>query len=270
MGKLAITRANGVATVFINNPPVNILSIDLISEINEFLESLKGDKDTRIVIFKSANDSFFICHLDLNLINGIPEGQFGCLEFSRMINSLKNLDQLSIAVVDGIARGGGDEFVLACDLAYGTENGAFAQPELCVNIPAGGQGAVQYARRMGKGKAMQALITGADFTAEEAEAANVITKFVPKADMETFIAGLIAATANLDVRDFVMYKKIIDASLKDESAGIELELRYFLDRAKEAKTQAIFSAFLKCGGQTEREATDFPGLFEDTAKELGL
>ncbi len=59
------------------------------------------------------------------------------------------MKQLSIAFVDGIARGGGNEFVMACDLAYGTENAAFSQPEMGVNIPTGGQGGVQFASRMG-------------------------------------------------------------------------------------------------------------------------
>ena len=65
-----------------------------------------------------------------------------------------------------------------------------------------------------------------------------------------------------------MYKEIIAASIQDEDAGTELELRHFLERAKEEKTQAIIAAFLKHGGQTEREANDFQGVFTDTAAEL--
>ena len=72
----------------------------------------------------------------------------------------------------------------------------------------------------------------------------------------------------LEVRDIVMYKEIIAASIKDEDAGTEVELRHFLERGKEDKTQAIIAAFLKSGGQTEREATDFEGVFADTAAEL--
>ena len=65
-----------------------------------------------------------------------------------------------------------------------------------------------------------------------------------------------------------MYKEIIATSIKDEDAGAELELRYFLERAKEQKTAAIIDAFLKHGGQTEREAKDIQGIFVDTAAEL--
>jgi len=268
MSKLTITRSNGIANIIINNPPVNILTIDLINEINEFVISLKDDRDTKVVVFKSAHEKFFLAHLDLNLINGTQDGQAGCVEFSRMINNIKEMKQLSIAVVDGVARGGGNEFVMACDLAYGTENSAFAQPELFINIPTGGEGAVQFARRLGRGKALQALLTGVDFTPQQAEALNIITQFVPKDELDGFLDQILSVLSNWEVRDIVMYKEIIASSIRDEKAGAELELRYFLERARENKTQGIISAFLKHGGQTEREAEDLQGIFVDTATEL--
>ncbi|MCL1060210.1 enoyl-CoA hydratase/isomerase family protein [Shewanella gelidimarina] len=268
MNKIIISTEAGVATVLIKNPPVNILTIDLINEINAFVLSLKGDREIKAVVFKSFHDAFFIAHLDLNLINGSQGGQAASIEFNHMITNIKAMKQLSIAVVDGVARGGGNELVMACDLAYGTENSAFAQPELYINIPTGGQGAVQFARRLGKGKALQALLTGADFTAQQAEALNIITQFVPKAELNAFLEQLLAIVSAWEVRDIVMQKEIIAASIKDEDVGSELELRYFLERAKEEKTQTIIAAFLKHGGQTEREAKDIQGIFVDTATEL--
>jgi len=268
MSNLAITKSDGVANVVINNPPANVLTIDLINEVNSFALSLKDDYDIRVIVFTSSNDKFFSAHLDLNVINGTQEGQAACVEFSHMIKNIKAMTQLSIAFVDGIARGGGNEFVMACDLAYGTENAAFAQPELNVNIPTGGQGGVQFARRMGKNKALQALLVGSDFTSQQAEALNIITQFVPRAEADAFLEQILLVTRKLEVRDIVMYKEIIAASLIDEDAGTEVELRHFLERANEEKTQSIIAAFLKHGGQTEREAEDFQGVFADTAAEL--
>jgi enoyl-CoA hydratase/carnithine racemase len=268
MNKLTATRVDGVASAVINNPPANILTIDVINEVNAFVQQLENDVDTRVVVFKSANARFFSAHLDLNVINGTPAGKAACIEFSLMIQNIKAMKQLSIALVDGFARGGGNEFVMACDLAYGTENAAFAQPELNVNIPTGGQGGVQFARRMGKSKALQALLVGTDFTSQQAETLNIITQFVPKAELDAFLEQVLKVTRNLELRDIVMYKDIIAASIEDEDAGTELELRHFLERAKEKKTQEIIAAFLKSGGQTVREATDFQGVFADTAAEL--
>jgi len=268
MSKLTVTTKGGVATVVINNPPINILTIDLINELNAFILSLKDRRDIKAVVFKSFHDEFFIAHLDLNIINGTQGGQAACIEFSHMISNIKAMKQLSIAVVDGVARGGGNEFVMACDLAYGTENSAFAQPELFVNIPTGGQGAVQFARRMGKSRALQALLTGVDYSAQQAEALNIITQFLPKEELDGFLGQLLSVVENWEVRDIVMYKEIVSASIQDEDVGAEMELRYFLERAKEDKTRNIIAAFLKNGGQTEREAKDIQGIFIDTANEL--
>lgn len=268
MNKLTIKKSAGVATVLISNPPVNILTIDLINEMNDFILSLKDDRETKVIVFKSFHEAFFIAHLDLNVINGSQGGQAASIEFNHMIANIKAMKQLSIAIVDGVARGGGNEFVMACDLAYGTENSAFAQPELFINIPTGGQGAVQFARRLGRGKALQALLTGADFTAQQAAALNIITEFVPKVELDAFIEQLLLLVSGWEIRDIVMYKEIISASIKDEDVGAELELRYFLERAKEEKTQTIIAAFLKNGGQTDREAKDMQGIFMDTAIEL--
>ncbi len=268
MKKLNITNELGVATVVISNPPVNILTIDLINELNEFILSLKNDSSTKVVVFKSAHEQFFIAHLDLNIINGTQDGQSACIQFSHMINNIKEIKQLSIAVVDGVARGGGNEFTMACDLAYGTENAVFAQPELYVNIPTGGQGAVQFARRMGKGKALQALLTGIDFTSQQAESLNIITQYVSSSDLNSFLDQILSVARTWELRDIVMYKDIISKSIVDEQKGTETELIYFLERAKEEKTQIIINTFLKHGGQTEREAKDLQSLFADTAADL--
>lgn len=264
MSKLAITENNGITNVVINNSPANILTIDLINEINAFVLSLKDNRDTKVVVFKSSHDKFFLAHLDLNIINGTQGGQAACIEFSHMINNIKAMKQLSVALVDGIAHADGNEFVMACDLAYGTENAVFARPELNINMPTGGQGAVHFAQRMGKNKALQALLTGADFTAQQAEALNIITQFVPKAEMNEFLDQILSIAGNWEVRDIVMYKEIVATSIQDEEAGAELELRYFLERAKEEKTQAVIAEFLKHGSQTEREGNNFQGGFVDT------
>ncbi len=268
MSKIAISKEGKITYVSVDNKPINLLTIDLINELNKFILSLKDDRDTTVVVFKSLNPVFFLAHLDITLINGTPGGQAACIEFSHLIHNIKSMQQLSVCIVDGYARGGGDEFVMACDLSYGTENAAFAQPELYINIPTGGQGAVQYARRLGKSKALQALLTGADFSPQQAETLNIITRHVPKAEMEGFLSQLLGILSKWELEDIGMYKNIVAISIKDEQAGAELELRYFLSRAKDEKTQTIITTFLKHGGQTEREAEDMQGIFFDTVKEL--
>jgi enoyl-CoA hydratase/carnithine racemase len=109
---------------------------------------------------------------------------------------------------------------------------------------------------------------GNDFTAQQAEALGIITQFVPKAEIEDFVNTVAGTISGLEVRDIMMYKEIVSAAVKDEGAGAELELRHFLVRAKEEKTQIIIRSFMKHGGQTEREGTDFQGIFVDVIADL--
>jgi enoyl-CoA hydratase/carnithine racemase len=83
MNKLTITRSQGVASVVINNPPANILTIDVINEVNAFVLQLDNDVDTRVVVFESADEKFFSAHLDLNTINGTPAGKRDALNSAR-------------------------------------------------------------------------------------------------------------------------------------------------------------------------------------------
>ena len=80
MTKLKIARIDRIVNVEINNPPVNVLTIDLINEVNEFVLSLKDDSDTAVVIFRSSNTQFFSAHLDLNVING-SQGGASCMHW---------------------------------------------------------------------------------------------------------------------------------------------------------------------------------------------
>ena len=95
-----------------------------------------------------------------------------------------------------------------------------------------------------------------------------ITAAIDSADTETIVSELAAVITLRERSDIAMYKEIVDTTFSDERAGIECELRHFVARAGEKKTQAIISAFLKHGAQTDRELTDMNGLFRDTAGEL--
>ncbi|NCF16614.1 MAG: hypothetical protein GWP63_00105 [Haliea sp.] len=96
MNTLTITRHKGIASVAIGNPPANVLTTQLIDEINAFVLSLKGDSETKVVVFRSSNEKFFLAHLDLNAINGSAHGRAACNEFSQMIDNIKAMRQLSI------------------------------------------------------------------------------------------------------------------------------------------------------------------------------
>ncbi|SFS88995.1 enoyl-CoA hydratase/isomerase family protein [Marininema halotolerans] len=244
---------NATANVIINHGEVNILSNELILELQHVISELNKDAQVKIVIFRSMNEHFFSAHLDLNLINHEKEGITGMNNFMKLIEDIKNMRAITFAIVNGIARGGGNEFVMACDIAYGTENAVFAQPELNTNIPPGGQGTVQAALRLGRSRALEFLLTGADMDAPTAERFGYITRYVPSHSIEQTLQQVITPLTFLDQRNIDMIKEIIDLAIHDEKAAIQLERKMFIERAEEEKTQYLIGKVIKHGAQTSRE-----------------
>jgi len=126
--KLSISRHEGVATVTIDNPPVNVLDVPLMGEIRSFLSSVRDDPQTRVIVFESADSDFFIAHVDMTLIDepkafdelarDAPEG---LNPFQAFGETLRSQPQVTIIKLAGLARGGGAEFVAAADMAFAAE-----------------------------------------------------------------------------------------------------------------------------------------------------
>lgn len=112
--RLRITRTDGVATITINNPPVNVLDVALMGEIRRFLLSVRNDPDTRVLVFQSADPEFFIAHVDMTLIDEphafdeiAREAPEGLNPFQAFGELLREQPQVTIVKLAGLARGGG-------------------------------------------------------------------------------------------------------------------------------------------------------------------
>ncbi|WP_010189246.1 enoyl-CoA hydratase/isomerase family protein, partial [Sphingomonas sp. PAMC 26605] len=164
--KLRVTRQDRVATVTIDNPPVNILDVTLMGEVRRFLASMHNDPDTRVIVFESADPEFFIAHVDMTLgeqPEALNELQRDVPEnlnpFQAFAEALRAQPQVTIVKLAGLARGGGAEFVLAADMAFAAEERAgLAQCEALMGIIPGG-GATQYlGQRMTRGRVLEAIL----------------------------------------------------------------------------------------------------------------
>ncbi|MGM7681117.1 enoyl-CoA hydratase/isomerase family protein [Cytobacillus sp. Hm23] len=250
---VTVQKGEGFTTLLIDHGEVNLLSNDLIVELQQVISELNKDEHNKVVIFRSNNKHFFSAHLDVLVINRKEEGITGTENFMQLIEDVKNMRAITIAIVDGAARGGGNELVMACDIVYGTENAVFAQPELSTNIPPGGQGSVQAARRLGRTRALEFLLTSADMDAPTAERFGLITRHIPSDSIEEMLQQVVPPLTFLDHRNIDMIKDIVDLALKDEQAAIDLERKMFIERAGEDKTQYLIGKVLKHGAQTSRE-----------------
>ena len=196
--KLRLVRGGGIATVVIDNPPVNVLDAPLMGELRHLLSSLAQDDEIKVVVFESGNADFFIAHVDKTLIDDphafdaiARETPAGLNVFQALGELVRSLPQVTIVKLVGLARGGGAEFIAACDMAFGAIGRAgLGQVEALMGIVPSG-GAMQYlSDRMSRGRTLEVVLGAELFSAEDAAAYGWINRALPADELDGFVDGL--------------------------------------------------------------------------------
>ncbi|WP_227318825.1 enoyl-CoA hydratase/isomerase family protein [Cedecea davisae] len=254
--KLLISQRNGVLTVTINNPPVNVLDVALMSELTHVLLSVRNDPAVHVLVFDSAIPEFFIAHVDMTLIdephafdelaNAAPDGLNPFQAFGEL---LRSQPQVTIIKLAGLARGGGAEFVAAADMAFAAEKRAgLAQCEALMGIVPGG-GATQYlSDRMTRGRVLE-VVLGADLIeAKLAERYGWINRALPDDELDSFVDKLANNIACLPQGVIEAAKKAIPAS--DLQEGFQREHHAWAGLFARPAAERLIRGGLKAGAQT--------------------
>jgi len=254
--KLRVEKSQGVASITIDNAPVNVLDVPLMSEMRQVLLSLRGDRDTRVIVFQSADPEFFIAHVDMALIDepdafdelarDAPEGLNPFQAFGEL---LREQPQVTIVKLAGLARGGGAEFVAAADMSFAAKGSAgLAQCEALMGITPGG-GATQYlSSRMTRGRALE-IILGSDLIdASTAERYGWINRALPDAELDGFVDRLARNIANLPEGVIAAAKKAIPP--QDLRDGFKREHDAWMGLFQLPAAEKLIRGGLAAGAQT--------------------
>jgi enoyl-CoA hydratase/carnithine racemase len=156
-------RVDGVATVTIDHPPINLFDLALIQEMDRVGRELEADDAVRVAVFQSADPEFFIAHADVALIQTLPTTvppkatRLGL--FHAMVDRFRTMPKATIGKIEGRARGGGSEFLLSLDMRFGAIGRAvLAQPEVALGIIPGGSGTQRLPRLVGRARALEGLL----------------------------------------------------------------------------------------------------------------
>src|SRR5262245_54437182 len=191
---LSVARAGGVATVTLDHPPMNLLDLALIGDLDRLGRELEADTETRAVIFQSANPDYFIAHADVSLIQRLPSNappkSSELSVFHEMVERFRRLPCATIGAIEGRARGGGSEFLLSLDLRFGAIGRCvLSQPEVALGIIPGGSGTQRLPRLLGRARALEAILGCEDFDAELAERYGWINRALPARELRPFVAA---------------------------------------------------------------------------------
>jgi enoyl-CoA hydratase len=173
-----------VAVVTFNRPHVlNALNKAMLGELDRATAELASDDSVRVVILTGAGDRSFVAGADIKELAAQTaiSGRELALTGQRLFDRIENLGKPVIAAINGFALGGGCELAMACTLRIAADTARLGQPEINLGLIPGYAGSQRLARLVGKGKAMEMMLTGAPISAAEAERAGLVNRVVPAA-----------------------------------------------------------------------------------------
>ncbi|HQZ70708.1 MAG: enoyl-CoA hydratase-related protein [Anaerolineae bacterium] len=176
---ILVDREPPIATVRLNRPQVlNALSPDLIAELIDALQALDKDPDVGAIVL-TGNERAFAAGADIGrmaestVVEQIERDQFAVWD------KIRRVKKPIIAAVSGWCLGGGNETAMMCDMIIASETARFGQPEIGIGIIPGAGGTQRLTQAVGKARAMELVLTGRQFTADEALAMGLINRVVP-------------------------------------------------------------------------------------------
>ncbi|GAB4331618.1 MAG: enoyl-CoA hydratase/isomerase family protein [Candidatus Abyssubacteria bacterium] len=269
---LKVRLDRGVAFVTIDHPPINLLDLTLIQELDLIGRELEADDSVRVAVFKSANPEFFIAHADVTLLLSLPTEvppratELG--PFHQMVDRFRTMPKATIAQIEGRARGGGSEFALSLDMRFGALGGAIlSQPEVAVGIIPGGSGTQRLPRLMGRGRALEVILGCEDIPAELAERYGYINRALPAAELGPYVERLAYRIASFPAEAIALAKASVNAAELPTAEGLMEEAHYFNQSIATAAAQKRMARFMELGGQSREVELDLEKLLPKLADE---
>ncbi|HZT77027.1 MAG TPA: enoyl-CoA hydratase-related protein [Vicinamibacterales bacterium] len=195
---LIVERDAGVALVTINRPKVlNALNSDTIDELRRTLLDLQRDEAVRALVLTGAGEKAFVAGADINelAVQTPTGGREHALKGQHVFDLVENLGKPVIAAINGFALGGGCELAMACTLRIAADTARLGQPEINLGLMPGYAGTQRLSRLVGRGRAMELILTGAPIAADEALRIGLVNRVVPAAELMTSARALAAQLA---------------------------------------------------------------------------
>ena len=226
---------------------LNALDRKTLSELRKAIEAISCDDTVRAVILTGAGDKAFVVGADIRELEELSatEGE----EYSRhaqgIFDSIENLEKPVIAAVNGFALGGGCELALACSIRIASESARFGQPEVGLGLIPGYGGTQRLPRLVGKGRALELLLTGESIGAEEAYAIGLVNAVVAPEELMSVTEILARRIIKNGSHAITQVLCAVNRGLKTSQAeGQRLEARLFGSTCDTDDMKARIRAFL--------------------------
>ncbi|MEM9301680.1 MAG: enoyl-CoA hydratase/isomerase family protein, partial [Pseudomonadota bacterium] len=234
----------GVLTVTFDFGPVNVQGQEMLADLNSLAMRLERDRETKVVVFESANPEIWVCHYDTELLKDmsaepVSREEVTLLDLQAVCERISKVPQATIAKLEGYARGGGHELALALDMRFAARGKfKFMQMEVGMGILPCGGGASRMARQTGLGRALEIILSARDFDADEAEAMGTINKALEPDEIGPYVDALAQRIAKFPAASINACKQMVYESIDRPIADALKAEAYWLYQAT-SKTPAV-------------------------------
>ena len=208
--------SRGYCHVTFDHQPINTITAATIAELSELVGLIEADPNLKVVVFASSNPNFYLAHYDdqhdpgqtLALGNG-PTGLHAWLD---LLVRLSRAPVVSIACIRGRARGAGSEFILACDMRFGSrENTVLGQFEVATGVIPGGGSMARLSRLVGRGRALEILLVADDLDGLRAERYGYVNRVIADGLLDSEIEQIARRLARFDREAIARSKSYVDS-----------------------------------------------------------
>jgi enoyl-CoA hydratase/carnithine racemase len=264
---LSVTREGPVLFADIAAPPMNLLGPELVRDLVSLIETAEADDAVQVLVFRSADRDYFISHVDVKRIAEYRQAAAkltGEPSIALLFRYLSASRLVTIAQIEGRVRGAGSEFALACDMRFAArESAVFCQLEVGFGFVPGG-GAMQHlARLMGRGRALEVLLSSEDYDAELAERYGWINRALDADELGDFVGSLARRIGGFPRAALATVKDRVGAITLAPADDFRRDSDLFAERAAEPAAQSRTAAAMKLGFQTPEGELELARMLDD-------
>jgi enoyl-CoA hydratase/carnithine racemase len=266
--QIRVTRSSAAYwRVTFDNPPLNVMGPQFVREFRDIIAAVEADQEVKVLVFDSAVEGFFLNHsdflADMKDLTSIPQGPTGLEAWPDILVRITRTPVVSIALIRGRATGNGSEIALACDMSFASrEKALLSQWEVGVGLVAGGGPMARLPQLMGRGRALEVLLSSNDIGGDLAEAYGYVNRSLPDGELDSFVDALASRIASFDKWAIANTKRLVNASLPPDveiAAGWDACMTSVARPAAQDKIKTLFAQGFHKPGDVEDHLGSYLG-----------
>ncbi len=226
-----VETSSKIATVTINRPDkLNALNKETIQELHDVFSKLNKDNDVRVIVLTGSGEKAFVAGADISEFAqfSVEEGaQLAAQGQEKLFNFVENLSTPVLGAINGFALGGGLELAMSCHFRVASDNAKMGLPEVSLGVIPGYGGTQRLPQLIGKGKAMELIMTAGMIKADEALTLGLVNYVVPQADLLEHCYSIARKIINNSPMAIGKAIKAINAKFEDGVDGYKMEIKSF-------------------------------------------